>query len=421
MKTILLVCPSGWDHYQLPHAAPRWQDRYRVLSRGPDDDTDPSTFEPERFIHETREEFAGRIAGVASASDYPGAIVAAALAREMDLAGADPEAVFLCSHKYYSRVAQQRAVPEATPRFQLIDPASLQRDHLALDFPLFVKPVKSWFSFLAQRIDTFEELQAYASRPEVRSHLHKFVAPFNELLRRYSTLDKDGSYLLAEQLLEGQQVTVEGFVTAAEVQIIGIVDSVMYPGTISFQRFEYPSSLPEQVQDRMRDIATRLVTSIGLRQTLFNIEMFYDPDSDAISIIEINPRMCGQFADLYESVNGTNTYELLFALAAGEEPVVRLGAGRFGVAASFPLRSFQDRRVLRVPSPQTVEAVQRDYPVTIVKQSYQAGQLLSEVDTTDGSSFRYAVVNMAGRDRASLLASFAEVEQRLGFTFAGPE
>ena len=41
---------------------------------------------------------------------------------------------------------------------------------------------------------------------------------------------------------------------------------------------------------------------------MFNIEMMYDAATDRIGIIEINPRMASQFADLYEKVDGTNSY-----------------------------------------------------------------------------------------------------------------
>lgn len=125
----------------------------------------------------------------------------------------------------------------------------------------------------------------------------------------------DGGYLIAEEPLGGVQVTVEGCVFHGEVEIIGITDSVMYPGTISFERFEYPSVLPEPVQRRMEELASRFVRLIGYDDGLFNIEMFYDATSDTIHFIEINPRMCPQFADLMEKVNGVNTYAIALAIA----------------------------------------------------------------------------------------------------------
>jgi len=87
-------------------------------------------------------------------------------------------------------------------------------------------------------------------------------------------------------------------------------------GTISFQRFEYPSSLDERIQWRMSDIAIRFMRSIDFDDGLFNVEMMYDEDKDTIHIVEVNPRMCPQFADLMEKVNGINTYEIALDSAA---------------------------------------------------------------------------------------------------------
>ena len=80
----------------------------------------------------------GRIDGVFSASDYPGAIVAAAIATRLGLHGAKPEAVLRASHKYYSRRSQREVAPEAVPSFALVRPGGGAR--LPFPFPVFVKP-----------------------------------------------------------------------------------------------------------------------------------------------------------------------------------------------------------------------------------------------------------------------------------------
>src|SRR5439155_16503510 len=101
----------------------------------------PATFDALAFIDETVRAWRGRrLDGVTSSGDYPGCIVAAAIAQELGLPGPPPGAVLTCSHKYYSRLAQQRTVPAATPRFALVEPGSAR--NLPLPFPLFVKPVK---------------------------------------------------------------------------------------------------------------------------------------------------------------------------------------------------------------------------------------------------------------------------------------
>ncbi|MGH2369618.1 MAG: ATP-grasp domain-containing protein [Chloroflexota bacterium] len=416
MKRVVLLCPNSWDEVQLAACRPRWEGKYTILPHGRDVEDNPGAFEALGFVEDALREYSRQpIDGVTSSSDYPGCLVAAAIASELGLPGPRPEQVLRCSHKYYARLAQQEAAPEATPRFSLIDPQRLRPDALELEFPLFVKPVKSWFSVFARQVESFDALQRFLAQPDLQAHLSTFVSPFNQFLARYTDFRFDGGYLLAEELLSGDQVTVEGFVFQGEVTIIGIVDSVMYPGTISFQRFDYPSSLPDDVQARMEDVARRVMRHMGFEGGLFNVELFYDRHADQIHIIEINPRMCGQFADLMELVNGTNTYEILLALAAGERPVVQRGQGPCQVAASFALRAFEDKIVRRVPDRQQIDALRREFLLSVVKVYYRQGERLSERDQSDGYSHRYAIVNMGGQDRPSLLADFAEAERRLGF------
>jgi biotin carboxylase len=193
----------------------------------------------------------------------------------------------------------------------------------------------------------------------------------------------------------------------------------MYPGTISFERFEYPSSLPESVQQRMARVAERVMRRIGYDNGMFNIEMFYNSKKDLIQIVEINPRLVGQFADLMEKVNGTNTYEIMLALAAGEKPIVKKRKGRFKVAASFVLRSFEDKKVTGMPGPEQVEEVKRLFPETLLHTFYEEGERMSDYEHMDDvESYSYAMINMGAADRGSLMAAFDEAKKRLAFSFA---
>jgi hypothetical protein len=429
MKTVLLLCPNDWDADHLARSRERWAPHYAVLTHGDGAEHSPATFDALSFVEETVERFGRKgLDGVCSSSDYPGCLVAAAVAHELGLPGPAPRGVLMCSHKYYSRVAQAASVPDATPGFGLVDDAALEsgrvmrHDGRPLEFPVFVKPVKSWFSQYARRCETMQELRRFATSPEVRAHLSGFVTPFNQLLARYTDFAHHGGHLLAEECLSGTQVTLEGYVHGGKMRVLGIVDSVMYPGTMCFQRFDYPSRLPEEAQRRMIDVAERVIPATGLDETLFNVELFWEPESGRVSIIEINPRMCGQFADLYEMVLGTNTYEILFALATRQEPPALVPTSTpYGVAASFPLRHFENAVVKRVPSEEDVAAVKRDYPLTILQVYYREGQRLSDEDQSDGYSYRYAVFNLAAPDHATLLRWGSEIERRLGFEFESLE
>ena len=393
------------------------------MTYGDNVEHDPGAFDAEHFIDEAvRHLSTAEVAGVTSSGDYPGCLVAAFIARELGLPGPAPESVLRCSHKYYARVAQRAAVPEATPRFALIDPSALDAGSLDLAFPLFVKPVKSWFSQYARRVDTFEQLQRFVRSPGVRAHLATFVRPFDQLLARCPGFAFDGGYMLAEELLTGQQVTLEGFVQGGAMQVVGIVDSVMYANTLSFKRFNYPSSVSDGVARRMTAIAERVMAHIGFDDGLFNMELFYDARTDALHIVEVNPRMCAQFADIMQSVNGVNTYEILVAIAAGRRAPASRRQASFCFATSLVFRRFSDATVAAVPEEAGIEAIKAAFPMTLLTTSYQRGQRLSDVQYEfDGYSYRYAVANVAGASEASLERACSAIGLQLGFQFAPPD
>ena len=330
VKRILVVFPTAWDERQLDACRKAWEGRYELTFAEPSDDDCPWDLDLPAYVEETAARYGGRIDGVFSSSDYPGATVAAALATRLGLPGSSPAAVLSCSHKHASRVLQQQAVPEATPRFALIDAGEPEKALPDLFFPCFVKPVKGAFSIHSRRIDSAEELLGFFRSEVIREFTGSYMHLFNQLVARYTDLTVDGRYFLAEELLSGLQVTVEGFVQQGRVEVLGVVDSLLHPRTQSFSRFDYPSFHRREVQERMADVARRAIAGIGIESTFWNVEMIYEPARDSLHVIEVNPRICGQFADLYEKVGGTHAYPLALAIAGVSiAPVVYVIIGGF--------------------------------------------------------------------------------------------
>jgi biotin carboxylase len=347
---------------------------------------------------------------VISTDDYPGSALAAILAKELGLPGVEPRVNLICQHKYLSRVEQKRFVPEAVPVFAPIDvaPDALLPDESL--FPAFVKPVKSFFSIGAQQIASLDELAA------IKGHwaeLDDFFLPLDRMLACHAGAGIGTVRLIAEGLLKGRQVTVEGYAFGGEISILGVVDSIFFPGRLAFSRFEYPSALPEDVQARMGDIARRLMGGLGYDNGLFNIEMMYDEEADRVSIIEINPRMASQFADLYEKVDGTNAYEILLDIGRGVAPSPKRRAGRYGFAASCVLRTFEDCAVMSLPSEEQIASLDELFPGIRVEAHANLGRKLSD-EMQDGGSYRYGIVNLGGSDRDDVLRRFDDCRERLG-------
>lgn len=424
MRRVLFICATHRDHREVDRLTATRTETYffhdyatlaleQLIAEQPPAQT--CIGDPEKEIEHILRYCQGEaIDCVVSTDDYPGSTLASIVARALRLPGVDPTVNLLCQHKYHARRKQRAIVPEATPRFALIDDHANMADESALpEYPCFVKPVKSLFSVGAQRVDSKHALAGAVRRATLPA---LFFDPFESLLKRYSALEMEG-YVLAEALLQGRQCTLEGYAYQGSIHVLGIVDSIMFPGTLCFARFDYPSYLPASVQERMSAIAQRLMAGIGYDNGAFNIEFMYDPGSDAVAVIEINPRMSSQFADLFEKVDGTNTYHVLLDLAADKAPRCTRRAGQFARAASCVLRTFQNMKALRVPSPSEIETVQALWPDVRIEVLTEAGHNLAQ-ELQDGRSYRYGVVNLGGRDDQEISERLQQCLARLPFVFA---
>jgi len=354
------------------------------------------------------------ISGITSAVAFPGMNIAAAcIAEGLGLPGPSPQALLTCEHKYYCRLAQKEFVPEATADFALLDPSVPDVEKTVSEFPKFVKPVKSILSSGAFASNSQEELKASISAESLPK---SFLKPFNELIEKYSDFQYNANYFLVEELLSGWQVSLEGFVYNGEITIMGIVDAVMFPGTISFKRFQYPSLLSDVVQDRMKDIATRFIRGIKYDNWAFNIELMYNPVSERIHIIEVNARLASQFWDLFEKVDGSNPYDAVLKIALGEKPTFEHGKGQFKVAASCVLRTFEDQLVTGVPEAADIALLNEKHPDAIVEVLARVGKRLSD-SIQDAGSFRFGLVNIGADSHEKLQAKFEDCVTMLPFQF----
>lgn len=427
-KRLLVICPTARD--RLHFARPEIQGRYALEFRGTDEATHEPGFDAPRFLGETIRDIRTRredFGGVLGIDDFPACMLAALVAETFEFPFPSFESLFLCQHKYYSRVRQREATPEATPGFHLVQTArAVEPPHIPLPFPLFVKPVKSYLSILARRLETFRDLTRVLA--EAPSRLGPVPWMFDALVG-VSTLDRryrdvPATALLLEEPLTGCQVTLDGYAYRGRVVLLGVVDSVFFPGTRSFARFEYPSHLPAPVWKRMGRIAERLVEAVGLDRTFFNIEFFYREEDDSIWIIEINGRMASQFAPLYHMLHGIDMYAMQLDMALGRDPggleVWSPDRRNGGVAASFVLRRFEDGRATRIPSPEELHRLRERFPDAFVEILVREGERLSD-ELQDDESYRYALVDLSAGDWEELQARYEEAKRLLPFTFAdGP-
>jgi len=269
--------------------------------------------------------------------DFPVSTILPILTGRLELPGLDLLAMLKCEHKYWSRLEQQAVVPDAIPEFQLVDPfLDSPENQLELEYPFWLKPVKSAGSYLGFRID--DEAAFHRAIIEIREQIHRIAEPFDRILE-YVELPENiaavgGHFCLAESLLTGDMCTLEGYVYKSEVHVHGVVDSVREANSSSFTRYQYPSQMPSSVTDRMEDVARKTLQRIGFDGSAFNIEFFWERSSDTISLLEINTRIAQHHSDLFDKVHGVSNHQVAVELALGHDPKFPAARG-----ASAPPRS----------------------------------------------------------------------------------
>jgi hypothetical protein len=366
MKDILVLCPQERDLTAIRSAG--LCDRYRVHYEGSDLDQ-LQDFDPVEFLADANELPADGVIGTKDQS----ALLAAVFAERRGLPGPSPQALIACQHKPTSRVRQREAAPEAVPEVALLD------DGVPFEPPFFVKPV---VGRLSQNVYRIEDRSDLVGLHEIDSYTTRYAR-----IAALAGADPEAVHgFLAEELLSGDEVTLEGYVHAGRVTTIGVTDSVKYPGTFSFERFDYPSSLSEACQDELGDVASRVMPALGFDGGFFNIEFFIRETGPA-QIIEVNGRIASQFAPLVQGLHGRSTYDALFELACGEDPRWPTGLPD-GVAVSYIMRVFEDAFVEEVPDPE-------DGLELLVRP----GLFLSEQGLNDAQSYRLAILYGFGETR----------------------
>ncbi len=412
---VLVLFGADWDGRLLPRY--ERSGRYRFREHGFDLFSFPSNarlmwFDVWRFVQGLVKRYRGRIDAVFSSNEQFGALAAALVARELGLPGADPEAVLCTQHKYEARVRLRNFAPDLCPQFELVPYTITLPEARALRFPLFVKPVKATFSVLARRCDTPEQLVEHLRFAPWEKHIIKrLIEPHNQALKRFPRFSVDSHNLLVEEVLEGRQINVDGFVHGDHVHLLGITDEIMYPGTASFMRFAFPGISDTALAARVQDAAERVVRGYALGHGFFNLEFFVDERNGALKLIEVNPRLAAQLAQFYEWVLGVDTYELGFAMALGR-PLPFAHAPRFGAGASFVWRSFDGTSCPRLPTAEDMAWLAREYPEARLEVYPKRGGSLRR-DLKWLGSHRWAVLNMPGHDEADLRDRYERICARL--------
>jgi hypothetical protein len=396
--TTLLLFNYDWDADGFARIAQArgqtWSNTF--ASRGFDLFSFPSNanlvlFDLDRFVDKLAKQAksAGWMA-VSSQNEQFGTLAAALLAEKMGWPGTPPAAVVACQHKLYARQVLQQVCPEATVPFQRMPAAYGEPVPDGLNYPTFVKPVKAAFSVLAKVVQSQEELHQFTRFGAYELWVIKrLVEPFERIAKKLIPNSAQAgtahSMILEEPAnsANAQQYSLDGVAFKGHIQPLGVVDSIMYPGTQAFMRFDYPSQLPQNIQNRALDVATRFLTAIGYNHGLFNME-------------------------LYLRVDGIDLYAMALELAHGRDPwLLPQLAPTANLATSAVYRVFDSAQPTLQ---QTIPHMPSDAQLLDLKQQFP-DHLLLRFPKTGGStardfkwlgSYRYGILHLGGQSEADL-------------------
>jgi Carbamoyl-phosphate synthase L chain, ATP binding domain len=224
-----------------------------------------------------------------------------------------------------------------------------------------------------------------------------------------------GRVCLVEERATGSQHTIEGFSQDGRVEIYGLVDSVTYPERSSFLRYRYPSLLPRDVADRMADMSRRVIRGIGRENSTFNIEYFWDQDTETLTLLEINPRHSQSHARLFQLIDGLPNHACMIDLALGRDVTLPRGDGPYEIAAKWsPAASPTESSGERLPTPRSAP-FSRTSPAPRSRSSWPRATRLSDLADQDSYSYGLANIHIGARDENELIDKYERCLAALPF------
>ncbi|WP_280266413.1 ATP-grasp domain-containing protein [Nocardia wallacei] len=366
----------------------------------------------------TLDAFDGRIGAIVGYWDFPVTALVPLLCQPLGLPSTDLEAVVKCEHKYWSRLEQSEVLDDL-PKFGIVDLEGEPRLPDGMDYPVWLKPVKSFSSELAFHVHDDDEFDKAVV--QIRGGVGRVGRPFEFILDRIELPPEiarvGGQACLAEETLIGVQAATEGYVHQGRVTLNGALDSINYPDTPCFLRHQYPSQLPHEIVARMFDISERVITRMGMDNSMFSIEFFCDPDSGRVSVLEINARHSQSHADLFAAVDGIPNHHCMVRLGLGLDPALPRGEGPYEIASKWYYRRFSDALVTRIPTEDEIDRLQREIPGVTIEVVPAEGTRLSDMPAQDSYSYELADLFIGADSEAEMTRKFDRCVESLHFEF----
>ena len=155
--------------------------------------------------------------------------------------------------------------------------------------------------------------------------------------------------------------------------------------------------------DRTLEDTKLIMRQIGYDNAPFNIEFFWNPETDNLQILEINPRISKSHSPLFHMVDGASQHKVAIDLALGRKPDMPQRQGREEIAAKFVLRSFEaDGLIRHVPTQEEIDALERLLPDIEFNVLVRNGDQLTQLPFQESYSFELAELFLGGSNEEML-------------------
>lgn len=383
----------------------------------------PDNFSFNKLLDQMRQalqRFPGSVDGIIAHWDFPTSVIVPNLCKEYGLPTPSLESVLKCEHKYWSRLEQEKAIPDYIPRFNGFDPFDDRAlDRITLDYPFWIKPVKSFSSQLGFKIRNADEFREAII--ETREGIARIGDAFDEALALVELPEEirqaTGNTCIAEEIISGVQVAPEGSMFQGEFSVHGVLDMHKDETGRSFSRFEYPTALPRSVRARIIDACERFLRHIEFDNGCFNAEFMWDSEHDKLWLIEVNTRISQSHSEFFHKVDGMSNHEVAIDVALGVRPRMPYREGKHAVAAKCMILHHEDATVARVPDRAELERLDERFPGTHVELDVEPGMRLSELPNQDSYSYILGTLFLGADSHEQLRERYRACLDALHFEF----
>ncbi len=347
------------------------------------------------------------------------AVFASIIAEKTNKRFASVQSTINCQNKYISRRIQRQCIPEHTPDFCLA--LDYLRNPSRLNTPFFIKPVRGNISFAAHTIHDPEQLNDYTCRESLD------IARNNQYFLDALSLDPDlldplnvlsCNSFLCEELIEGDQITVDGSIADGRVELFGMTGAVFLPQSNSFSHHVFPCSYEPELYRHIEETMQELIPKLGLEDSLFNVELRLNPETGTFFILEVNSRIAFQFAKTIESVTGYDPLHLLCDVATGRNTRRKTKkTDTYSFCYNFELHSLTDKWILKSPTRSDLEELHIRYPEVHIRNLVQEHALLSDFKHNP-ESYRYCILDIPGNSHEEIMDKYERVVSLLNYEFA---